>query len=77
MKKKIIYVAAVFVVYALFLVSFSFFDTLGIIDNILFKFGLKNAKSKTTNTSIHHNRSSADDPMPKPPVPVPPPRPDK
>ena len=64
--KKIHSLIVTGLLYVLFIFGFSYFDNIGLIENILYRFGFK---SKTVEIDV--NKAMAD-PVPNPPFPPPP-----
>ena len=67
--KKISTVAVTGLLYLFFVYSFSFFDSIGFFENLLYKLGLKGTVTETVEFGGHDYAS----PLPDPPYPPPPP----
>jgi hypothetical protein len=68
--KKISKVAITALFYVFFIYSFSFFDSIGFFENLLYKLGFKATVSETVySVGDVHTRSIPDPPFPPPPPP--------
>jgi|GEM_PF-2308392 len=68
--KKMFKVAITALFYLFFIYSFSFFDSIGFFENLLYKLGLKGTVSETVDSPGDvHTLSLPDPPYPPPPPP--------